>query len=143
MSVRRRSTTSRRARAPPSPPRAQKELDIARFEAGKLSGVVTKLQRWLDRLEDLRSDGSDRLSPLESGSDDSWGRRPDPGSPGRSDHAPSIRGSARWSDPMFPRHSGEEERDEWLTAEYRRSRDLLGAPVQPKQPRQAPHPAYG
>ena len=50
--------------------KAQKELDIAILEAEKLSGVVTKLQRRLDWLEDLRSDGSDWPFPLESGSDD-------------------------------------------------------------------------
>ena len=44
--------------------KAPKELDIANFQAGKLRGVVTKLQRRLDRLEDLRSDGSDRPPPL-------------------------------------------------------------------------------
>ena len=52
--------------------KAQKELDTAEFEAKKLSGVVTKLQRRLDRLEDLRSDESDGPPSLGSGSDDSW-----------------------------------------------------------------------
>ena len=51
--------------------KAQKELDIAKFEPRKLSGVVTRLQRRLDRLEDLRRDGSDRPPPLESGSGNS------------------------------------------------------------------------
>ena len=125
---------------------AQKELDIAKSEAGKLSGVVTKLQRRLDRMEDLRSDGSDRPPPLESGSDDSWGRGPDPGRSRRrtvaprSDHAPPTRGGARQSDPMPPRRSGEEERDEWLSADYRRRRDPLRTPFQPKRPRRAPEP---
>ena len=78
----------------------QKELDIAKFEARKLSGVVTKLQRRLDRPEDLRSHGSDRPPPLASGSADSWGPgpRPDrsccPNKAPRSDHAPSTRGIA-------------------------------------------------
>ena len=127
--------------------KAQKELDIAKFEAGKLSGVVTKLQRRLDRLEDPRSDGSDRPLPLESGSDDSWGPGPDPGrSRGRtkaprSDYAPSTRGITRRSNPMPPRRSGEEERDEWLSADYGRRRDPLRTPVQPKRPRHAPKPA--
>ena len=51
--------------------KAKNELDIANYEAGKLSGVVTELQRGLDRLENLRSGshGSDRLPPLESGCD--------------------------------------------------------------------------
>ena len=53
--------------------KAQKELDRAKFQAEKLSGVVTKLQRRLVRLEDLRSDGSDGSFPLELVSDDSWG----------------------------------------------------------------------
>ena len=39
------------------------------------------------------------------------------------------------------RHSGEEERDEWLSAEYRRHRDPLRTPVQPKRLRRAPEPA--
>ena len=109
--------------------KAQKELDIGRFEARVLSGVVTKLQRWLDRLEDLRSDGSDRPAPLESRSDDSWGPGPDPGrlrrctEAPRRDHAPSTRGSARRSDPMPLRRSREEELNEWLSAYYHRRRD--------------------
>ena len=37
----------------------------------KAERVVTKPQRRLDRLEDLRINGSDQLPPLESGSDDS------------------------------------------------------------------------
>ena len=105
--------------------KAQIELDISTFLAQKLSCVVTKLQRRLDRLGDLRSDGSDRPPPLESGSDDNWGPGPDQGrfcrriEAPRSDHAPSTRGSARQRDPMPPRRSGEEERDEWLSADYR------------------------
>ena len=98
---------------------------IDKFEAGKLSGVVTKLQRRLDRLDDLKSSRSHRRSnrsnqppPLESGFHNSWGAGPDLGrSRGhieapRSDDAPSTRGSAQRSDPMPLRHSGEEERDE-------------------------------
>ena len=94
--------------------KAQKELDIGKFEAGRLSAVVTKRQRRLDRLDHLRSYGSNRPRPLESGSDKGWRPGPDPGrSRGsteapRSDHAPSNRGSARRSDPMPPRRSGEE-----------------------------------
>ena len=97
--------------------KTQKQLDIPKFKAGKLSGVGTKLRRRLDRLEDLRSDGTDRPPPLESGSDDIWAPGPDPGrscrctEAPRSDNAPSTRGSARQSDPMPPRHSREEERD--------------------------------
>ena len=51
--------------------KAPKKLDNSELEGVKLGGLVTKLQRKLDRLEDLRSDGSDLLPPLESGSDDS------------------------------------------------------------------------
>ena len=51
--------------------KARKELDIPNSAAGTLSVVVTKLRRRLDRLEDLKSDGSNRPPPLESGSDDS------------------------------------------------------------------------
>ena len=109
--------------------KAQKELDIAKFAAWKLSGVVTKLQRRLDRLGDLRRYSSDRAPALESGSADSWGPGPDPGrshcrtNAPPSDYAPSTRGSARRSNPLSPRHSGQEERDKWLSAEYRRRRD--------------------
>ena len=77
-------------------PNAKRELDIAKFKAGKLNSMVTKVQTRLDRLEDLRSDGSDRPPPLESGSDDSWGPGPDLGrsrrriKAPRSDHAPST-----------------------------------------------------
>ena len=42
---------------------------------------------------------------------------------------------------MPERHSGEEEQDEWLSADYRRCRDPLRTPVQPKRPRHAPEPA--
>ena len=86
--------------------KAQKELDIAKFEAGMLSGVVTKLQMRLDRLGELKSTGSDQRSngsdgppPLRSRSDDSWGPGRDPGrslgriKAPRIDHAPSFRGS--------------------------------------------------
>ena len=50
--------------------KARKELDIAEFGAGKLGGVVTKLQRRQDRLEDLERDGRDQPPSLESGSHD-------------------------------------------------------------------------
>ena len=56
----------------------QKESNIAKFQAEKLSSAVTKLQRRLDRLEDLSSDRSDRLPPLQPRSDHSWGPGPDP-----------------------------------------------------------------
>ena len=111
--------------------KAQKEPEIARYEAGKLSGVVTKLHRKMNRLEDLRSDGSDRPPPLESGSHDSWGPCPDLGrSCGRSkapgsNHTPSTRDGARRSDPMPPQHSGNQERDEWLGVDYDRRPDPL------------------
>ena len=66
--------------------KAENELDIARFEARQVSGVVTKLQRRLQRSQDLRISGSDRWSngsdwppALESDSDDCWGPGPDPG----------------------------------------------------------------
>ena len=127
--------------------KAPKELDIAKYEAGKLNGVVTRLWRRLDRLEDLRSNRSDRPGPLKSRSDDSWGPGFDPGRSRRrtraprSDHAPSTRDSAGQSDPMPSRHSGEEERDEWLTAENSRRRDPLRTPVQPKRRRRVPEPA--
>ena len=52
--------------------KAQKELDIAKFEAGKLGGVVTKLQRRLNRLEDLKSNASNQPPPQESGSLHPW-----------------------------------------------------------------------
>ena len=42
---------------------------------------------------------------------------------------------------MPPQRSGEEERDEWLTADYRRRRDPLCNPVQPKGSRHASKPA--
>ena len=124
--------------------KAQKELEIAKLAAEDMRGVVTKLQRRPDRLKDLRSDSSDRLPPLESASDDSWGPGPDPGrSRGRtealeSDHAPSSRGGALQSKLMHPRRSREEERDKWLSADYRRRPDPLQTPVQPKRPRHAP-----
>ena len=145
-SVRRGSTRWRSARVPPLPPRPRRSW-TSPSSSRETSGVVTKLQRRLDMLEDLRSDGSDRPPPLESGSDDSWGPGPVPGrsrrrtEAPRSDHTSSTRGSARRSDPMPPRHSREEERDEWLSAEYRRRRDPLRTPVQPKRPRRAPEPA--
>ena len=132
--------------------KAQKELDIAKFEAGKLGGVVIQLQRRVDRLEDLESNGSDRPPPLESGSDDSWGPGADPGGSrgrteaSRNDHAPSTCGSAPQSNPLPPRRRGEEEGDGWLTADFRRRRDPLRTPVQLKRPRHAPKqapPAYG
>ena len=46
---------------------------------------------------------------------------------------------------MPPRRSGEEERDEWLSADYRRRRDPLCTAVQSQRPRHAPElalPAY-
>ena len=59
--------------------RAQRELDIARFETKELSGVVATLHRRLDRLEARRSAPSD-VPPLELGSsDDDWGPVPGPG----------------------------------------------------------------
>ena len=131
---------------------AKEELDIAKFEARKLSGVVSRLQRRLDRLEDLRSEGSNRPPPLESGSDDSWGPGCDSGrsrrrsETPRSNHALSTRGSARRSDPMPPTGSGKREGDKWLSAPYRRRHDALRTPIQPQRPRQAPEaapPAYG
>ena len=76
--------------------KAQKELDMAKLEAGNLSSVVTKLLRRLDQLEDLRGNGSNQPVPLNSGSDDCWGPRPDLGRPGsrieapRSDDVPST-----------------------------------------------------
>ena len=42
---------------------------------------------------------------------------------------------------MPPRRSEEEERDEWVDADYRRRRDPLQNPVQPKRLRHAPEPA--
>ena len=63
----------------------------------------------------------------------------------QSDHAPSTCGSALRSDLMFPQRSGEEERDEWLSADYRRRRDPLCTPVQSQRLRHAPElalPAY-
>ena len=140
-------------------PKSQRKLDITKFEAGKLSGVVTKLQRRLDRLENLMSSESDRRSsrsdpppPLESDSENSWGPGPEPSTSGgcigapRSDKAPSTHGSAQPSDVMPPWRSGEEERDEWLSADYRRHRNPLRNPVQPKRPMhalEAAAPAYG
>ena len=47
---------------------------------------------------------------------------------------------------MPPRRSGEEEQDEWVSADYRRHRDPLRSPAQPKRPRHAPElapPACG
>ena len=123
--------------------KAQEEPDIAKFEAGKLSGVVIKLQRRLDRLADLRCATSGRPPPLESGSDDSVKLGPDPGrshrrtEAPRSDHAPPTRGTV----PMPPRRSREEELDNWLSADYRRRCDPLQTPVQPKRPKNAPEPA--
>ena len=119
--------------------KAQKKCDIPKLKAGKLIGVVTKLQERLDRLEDLRSDGSDRPPPLESGSHASWGPGSDLGrSRGRSevprnDHAPSTCGSAGRSHPMPPRHSGEEERGKWLLtpSDERQQPCQLPAQVQP------------
>ena len=141
------STRSKSARVPPLPSRAKEELDIIKFKAGKLSVVVTKLQSRLDRLEDLRSNRSGRPLPLELGSDDSWGPGPDPGrshrraDAPRSNHAPSTHRSAPRSDLVRSGHSGDEEQDKWLIAEYRRRRDPLRTPFQPKRPRRAPRPA--
>ena len=109
--------------------------------------MVTKLQRKLDRLEDLRSDRNDWQPPLEPGSDNAW--RPEPNanrSCGRTeapgtDHAPSTRGSPPRSNPVPPGRSREEERDTWLSANYRRCRDPLCTPVQPKRERHAPERA--
>ena len=106
--------------------KAQKDLDIAKYEAEKLSSVVTELQRRLDRLEHVGSDGTQRPTPLDSVSDESWGLAPGLGRPrGRceapqSGHVPSRRGSARRSDPMPTRHSRGDEWDKWLIAEYGR-----------------------
>ena len=58
--------------------KAQRELDIAKVEAKKLSSVVSELQRRLDRLEKLQSNGSGWLQPQVSGSNDSWGPGPGP-----------------------------------------------------------------
>ena len=114
--------------------KAQKELDIAKRGAKELSGVVTQLQRRLDRLEGLGSAGSDK-APLESGSsDDGWGPGPGPGRP----RAP---GGARQSDHMPSGRGSGGERDEWLSADYRRRRDPLRTPVHPKRPKRAPEPA--
>ena len=47
---------------------------------------------------------------------------------------------------MPPQRSGEEERDEWLSADYRRRRAPLRTPVQPKRQKhdlEAAAPAYG
>ena len=55
--------------------KGQKEVDIAKREARKLSGVVTDLQRRLDMSEDLGSAGSHQPS-LDLGSDDGWGPGP-------------------------------------------------------------------
>ena len=79
---------------------ARTQLNIAKFKAGKLSGVVTKLQRMLAGPEDLRRDRSDRPPPLESDSDDSLGPGPDPPrswshtEAAQSDNAPSTCDSA-------------------------------------------------
>ena len=83
-------------------------------EAKGLSSVVIELQNMLERLESLGSAGSDQL-PLDLGSwDNGWGPGPGTGRPG----AP---GRASQSDHMrFGLGSGE-ERDEWLSADYRRS----------------------
>ena len=121
--------------------KAQKELDVARYKAGKLSRVVTELQRRLEGLENLRSrsNGSDQSPTLESGSDDTWGPRPGPGRPcGRieapqRDQVPSTGGSACWSDRMPPRRAGDEERDKWLSAD---SADAV-VPSAPPFPRSA------
>ena len=50
---------------------AQKELDIAKYLAEKLSGVVTDLQRRLDNLEDQGSNGSHRSHALQLGTNNS------------------------------------------------------------------------
>ena len=118
-----------------------------KFEAGKLSSVVSKLQRRLNRLEHPKIKGSDRPSHLQSGSDDTWVPGPGPSRPlGRieapaSDHVPSNCDSTRQSDPMCPQRSGDEERDGWLSADYRRYRDPLRTPRQPMHPPHAPEPA--
>ena len=96
---------------------------------------------------DLRSNSSDRPPPLKSGSEDSWGIGPGPCRHRgriealRSDHVLSTNGSGRGRDPVPPQRSGDEERDQWLSLDYRRRRDLLRTPVQPKRPRHAPEPA--
>ena len=59
---------------------------------------------------------------------------------------PSDRGSARRSNAISLRRSGDEERHEWLSADYRRRRDPLRPSVHPKGPMHAPEqapPAYG
>ena len=127
--------------------KAKKELDIAKFEHRNVSGVVSELQRTLDRLEDLRSNGT-TVCPLgsrdlttagdpEHSAGGPCGRIEDP----QSDHVPSMGGSAQRSDPMPLRRSGDRERHEWLIADHRRCRDPLCTPVQPKRPRHAPEPA--
>ena len=134
--------------------KGQKALKIVTGGAGKLSRVVSELPRRLDRREDLssnisdrRSIGSDRLPPLESGADESWGPGPDPGRPRarseapRSEHEPSIRSTTRRKDVMPPQRSGDEERDKWLSADYGRRGDPVCIPVEPKRPRHDPEPA--
>ena len=54
---------------------------------------------------------------------------------------PSTGGSARPSGPMPPRYSGDEERDEWLSANYCRPQDPFCTPDHPKRLRHAPEPA--
>ena len=128
--------------------KAQKELDLARAETRLLSGTVKGLQKSLDRLEGIGSDGSD-IPPLESGSDDGWGPGPGPGRPPvhavahrshPSANAPSH-SSARRSDwmPSGRDHGG--ERDEWLSEEYRIRRAPLRITDAPRCPERTPKPA--
>ena len=56
------------SKSAPVATKAQKELDIAKFKAKKLSSVVGEPHRRGNRLEDLRSNGRDRLRPLDWGS---------------------------------------------------------------------------
>ena len=85
--------------------KAQKELDIARAEVKQLSGTVRGLQRRVDRLEGIGSDGSD-IPALELGSDDGWG-------PGPGTSRPPVHTVARRSHPSAsaPSHSSARRSD--------------------------------
>ena len=94
----------------------------------KIWNVVRRLQRTQDTSEGLRRIGSNLPTHLELGTDDSWGPRP----------SRSPRALHPWQCPTERSHTpaarGEEERDKWLSADYRRHRDPFCSAFQPKPP---------
>ena len=90
----------------------QKLLDIARGETRSLNKVISGLQQRLDALEARGSVGSDH-PPLESGSsDDGWGPGPGPGRPHAPGGAPRSRPSASAPSLTAPSHHSAGRRNE-------------------------------